>query len=164
MLCEENKQSRTSIEYWFKVVDIKGDGIITPDEMKFFYEEHISRLEYSPHESIPFSDILLQLMDMLKIEDLTIIRLNDLLERPASAAVFYNALLNLNKFLNYEQRDPFVSKSEEQKYCEYNDWDLYAMVEYLRLSEEGEEDENNVLDDQMCEENEQYEDENIKIG
>jgi serine/threonine-protein phosphatase 2A regulatory subunit B'' len=33
LLCEENKQSRTSIQYWFKVVDLDNNGIITYENM-----------------------------------------------------------------------------------------------------------------------------------
>ena len=29
LLCEEDKSSRTSIEYWFKIVDVDNNGIIT---------------------------------------------------------------------------------------------------------------------------------------
>lgn len=147
MLSEEDKQSRTSIEYWFKVVDLNGDGYITPEEMKFFYDEHISRMEFSPHESIPFSDILCQLMDMLRVEDRTHITLDHLKVKPSNATIFYNALLNLNKFLIYEQRDPFSIKSDQEKFANYSDWDLFALAEYQRLSDDGDEEENADLDD-----------------
>ncbi len=29
ILCEEDKTSRTSIEYWFKVLDLDDNGIVT---------------------------------------------------------------------------------------------------------------------------------------
>ena len=39
MLCEENKSTYRSLQYWFKVVDLDDNGVITPQEMDYFYEE-----------------------------------------------------------------------------------------------------------------------------
>lgn len=147
MLSEENKQSRTAIEYWFRVIDLNGDGYITPDEMKFFYDEQISRLEYNLHETTQFNDILCQLIDMLGVEDSCRITLKHLMAKPSNSNIFYNTLLNLNKFLAYEQRDPFNVKTEQEKYVNYNDWDIFALFEYQRLSDDGEEEEDAMLDD-----------------
>ena len=68
MLCEEDKTSDRSLEYWFKVVDLDNNGIITAHEMRFFYEEQNNRLEYLSQESVLFSDFLCQMYDMLKPE------------------------------------------------------------------------------------------------
>ena len=47
------------------------------------------------------------------------------------------ALFNLNKYLSFEQRDPFVErqKREDEFDC---DWDRFACVDYNRLSMEEE--------------------------
>ena len=39
ILSEEDKTTLTSLEYWFKVVDLDCNGIITGFEMDYFYEE-----------------------------------------------------------------------------------------------------------------------------
>lgn len=44
--------------------------------------------------------------------------LEDFLKNRQSASVFFNSLLNLNKFLSFEQRDPF-SKTEIDKNPDY---------------------------------------------
>ena len=61
MLCEEDKTTRQSLEYWFTVIDLDGNGIIGPYEMEYFYEEQVHRLEYLNHEPILFVDILCQM-------------------------------------------------------------------------------------------------------
>lgn len=61
LLSEEDKTNRTSIEYWFKVVDLDNNGIITPHEMQYFYDDHFQKLQFSEHETVNFSDILCQL-------------------------------------------------------------------------------------------------------
>lgn len=58
MLCEEDKTTKKSLDYWFAVIDLDTNGIITPHEMEYFYEEQVHRLDYLSHESILFVDLL----------------------------------------------------------------------------------------------------------
>ena len=58
MLSEEDKTTDRSIRYWFKVIDLDDNNIITPHEMEYFYEEQVHRLEYLNHEPIIFVDLL----------------------------------------------------------------------------------------------------------
>jgi len=39
MLSEEDKTTDTSIEYWFKVIDLDNNNIISGYELEYFYEE-----------------------------------------------------------------------------------------------------------------------------
>ena len=39
MLSEEDKTTLRSLQYWFKVIDLDDNQIITPHEMEHFYEE-----------------------------------------------------------------------------------------------------------------------------
>ena len=39
MLAEQDKTTDVSIDYWFKVIDLDNNGIITGWEMNTFYEE-----------------------------------------------------------------------------------------------------------------------------
>ena len=39
MLSEEDKTTIRSLEYWFKLVDLDNNGIITGFEMEYFFEE-----------------------------------------------------------------------------------------------------------------------------
>ena len=58
MLSEEDKTTDRSIRYWFTVIDLDDNSIITPHEMEYFYEEQVHRLEYLNHEPIIFVDLL----------------------------------------------------------------------------------------------------------
>lgn len=146
MISEEDKTNQTSIEYWFKVVDLDGDGIITPADMKYFYEEQISRFEYSDHIPIPFSDILCQLCDMLKPDEGYKFLLKHFLEFPFYASIFFNTLLNLTKLIAYEERDPFLTKADQDKFSDFNDWDKFAINEYQRLAADEDEEEEPAAD------------------
>jgi len=39
VLCEEDKTTETSLEYWFKLIDLDNNGIISGYEMEYFYSE-----------------------------------------------------------------------------------------------------------------------------
>ena len=126
------------IFYRFKCIDLDGNGVITPNEMQFFYEEQHHRMECMALEPVLFEDILCQIVDMIAPEvkililaelriiffnllfrhDFTVIdtfclqredyiTLRDLKGCKLSGNVF-NILFNLNKFMAFESRDPFL--------------------------------------------------------
>jgi len=39
MLCEEDKTTSQALHYWFRVIDLDDNQIITPYELEFFYKE-----------------------------------------------------------------------------------------------------------------------------
>jgi len=49
----------------FKCVDLDGNGVITSNEMQFFFEEQLHRMECITQEAVLFSDILCQIIDMI---------------------------------------------------------------------------------------------------
>lgn len=49
----------------FKCVDLDENGVITPNEMQFFFEEQLHRMECVTQEAVLFSDILCQIIDMI---------------------------------------------------------------------------------------------------
>lgn len=134
MLAEEDKSSEPSLEYWFKCIDLDGNGIITPAEMQFFYEEQLHRMECMAQEPVLFEDILCQIVDMVAPENKTHFTLGDIKACKLSANVF-NILFNLNKFMAFESRDPFLIRQERENPT-LTQWDHFAHREYIRLSME----------------------------
>ncbi|MBA0570775.1 hypothetical protein Golob_004385 [Gossypium lobatum] len=65
ILSEEDKSSEPGLEYWFKCIDLDGNGVLTPNEMQFFYEEQLHRMECMTQEPVLFEDILCQIFDMI---------------------------------------------------------------------------------------------------
>ncbi|KAJ6744310.1 PHOSPHATASE 2A REGULATORY SUBUNIT-RELATED [Salix purpurea] len=134
ILSEEDKSSEPSLEYWFKCIDLDGNGILTRNEMQFFYEEQLHRMECMAQEPVLFEDILCQIIDMIGPEDESYITLHDLKGCKLSGSVF-NILFNLNKFMAFETRDPFLIRQERENPT-LTDWDRFAHREYIRLSME----------------------------
>ena len=138
-LSEEDKTSDTSLEYWFRCVDLDRDGIISGYELDYFYAEQKKRMETFLTEQILFDDILCQMIDMINPQDPKYIRLSDIKVCPTSG-IFFNVLFNLNKFIGFEQRDPFQAHAEKQG-PERTDWDRFARIEYDRMAMEAEQSE-----------------------
>lgn len=134
MLSEEDKSSEPSLEYWFKCIDLDGNGVITSNEMQFFYEEQVHRMECMAQEPVLFEDILCQIIDMIAPEREDYITLRDLKGSKLSGNVF-NILFNLNKFMAFETRDPFLIRQEREDPT-LTEWDRFAHREYIRLSME----------------------------
>ncbi|RAL37024.1 unnamed protein product [Cuscuta campestris] len=142
ILSEEDKSSEPSLEYWFKCIDLDGNGVLTKNEMQFFYEEQLHRMECMSQEPVLFEDILCQIIDMINPENESCITLHDLKGSKLSGSVF-NILFNLNKFMAFETRDPFLIRQEREN-PHLTEWDRFARREYIRLSmEEDAEDASN---------------------
>ncbi|KAL1342006.1 hypothetical protein HN51_028588 [Arachis hypogaea] len=146
ILAEEDKSSEPSLEYWFRCIDLDGNGVLTPNEMLFFYEEQLHRMECMAQEPVLFEDILCQIVDMIGPENEGFITLRDVKGSKLSGNVF-NILFNLNKFIAFETRDPFLIRQERED-PSMTEWDRFAHREYIRLSmEEDGEDMSNASGD-----------------
>ena len=115
VLSEEDKASDVALGYWFRAVDVDGDGTLTPPEMQYFYEEQLHRMECLSQEPVAFSDVLCQLHDMLSPEREGAFTMRDLRRRRSMAGTLFNILFNLNKFVAFETRDPFLVRQEREE-------------------------------------------------
>lgn len=146
ILSEEDKTTDTALEYWFRCIDLDGDGKLSGDELMFFYEEQLHRMECLSQESVSFLDIMSQMLDMLEPEEKTCFTLRDLKRtRPLSGTLF-NVLFNLNKFMAFETRDPFVMRQERED-AGLTDWEKFARAEYVRLAVEDGDDVESLEDE-----------------
>jgi len=142
LLCDQDRQTDRSMEYWFYLFDLDGDGVISDSEMKYFYEEQVQRMECLNYDTIPFADIMCQMNDMISPEFEGHFRLTDFKKKRKFAGIFFSLFSSLNKFLAFEHRDPFLAKQEQMDNPSFNDWDRWCADEYLRLAmEENEEPE-----------------------
>ncbi|CAN1765712.1 Serine/threonine protein phosphatase 2A regulatory subunit B''beta [Linum perenne] len=134
ILSEEDKSSEPGIEFWFNCIDLDGNGVLTSNEMQFFYEEQLHRMECMAQEPVTFEDILCQIIDMIGPETEGLVTLRDM-KRTKLAAHVFNILFNLNKFIAFESRDPFLIRQERENPT-LTEWDRFAHREYIRLSME----------------------------
>ena len=144
MLSEEDKSNVDSLQYWFNCIDLDGDGEIRPYEMRSFYDEQLHRMECLGHEMVPFDNIVTQMMDIVGIPPgECVFRVEDFKRggksHMALTSVVFNMLFNLNKFIAYEQRDPFMMRQQRMESGDMTPWANFACLEYARLAMEEEE-------------------------
>eukprot|EP00744_Colponema_vietnamica_P008923 GILI01012711.1.p1 GENE.GILI01012711.1~~GILI01012711.1.p1 ORF type:complete len:548 (+),score=61.44 GILI01012711.1:166-1644(+) len=137
-LAEEDKNSPAAIFYWFKVLDVDADGVLSGYELGQFWEEQKPKMAEVGIEDIKLEDMLCQMLDMVganRIRDhpqgLT---LSDLRSCPTPAN-FFNMLFNATKFARFEHRDPFGEHQMRQQ-PEKTEWDRFARLEYDRMASE----------------------------
>ncbi|XP_076174481.1 uncharacterized protein LOC143150226 isoform X2 [Ptiloglossa arizonensis] len=152
LLSEEDKNHPTAIEYWFRCMDLDGDGYLSMYELEYFYEEQLHRMEAIGLETLPFEDCLCQMLDMIKPATPGKISLSDL-KKCKMISIFFDTFFNLEKYLDHEQRDPFASAREhDPDGHELSDWDRFAAEEYEMLVAEesgNEQNEQMLCDDEM---------------
>ena len=115
ILSEEDKATDVALGYWFRCVDLDGDGVLSPQDMLHFYEEQLHRMECLAHEPVAWGDVLCQLHDMLAPASEGAFTLRDLRRHRGLAGTLFNILFNLNKFVAFETRDPFLARAEREE-------------------------------------------------
>ncbi|XP_042529471.1 serine/threonine-protein phosphatase 2A regulatory subunit B'' subunit beta [Dipodomys spectabilis] len=141
LISEEDKRSPTSIEYWFRCMDLDGDGVLSMFELEFFYEEQRRRLRALGLDPLPFHDCLCQMLDLVRPAHSPCpcppragrITLRDL-KRCRLAPEFFDTFFNLEKYLQREQREQaWLLRDGEAGRPEASDWDRFAAAEYDAL-------------------------------
>lgn len=114
LLSEEDKTNATAVEYWFRCMDLDGDGVLSMYELEYFYEEQQHRMESIGIETLPFEDCLCQMLDMMKPKVPGCVSLSDL-KRCKMTPIFFDTFFNLEKYMEHEQRDPFATQRDQEE-------------------------------------------------
>uniref|UniRef100_A0A3Q1HSZ2 EF-hand domain-containing protein n=1 Tax=Anabas testudineus TaxID=64144 RepID=A0A3Q1HSZ2_ANATE len=144
LISEEDKKTDTSIEYWFRCMDMDGDGVLSMYELEYFYDEQCQKLEAMAIEPLSFEDCLCQMLDLVKPEVEGKITLRDI-KKCKLSHIFFDTFFNIEKYLEHEQKDPFSLIREMETYGqEVSDWEKYAAEEYdILVAEEAANDQCN---------------------
>ncbi|KAI8325565.1 hypothetical protein GQ54DRAFT_254453 [Martensiomyces pterosporus] len=116
LLSEIDKTSPAALEYWFRCLDLDGDGVLTVYELEYFYDEQVSRMEEEmAGDVIMLDDLMCQLLDLVRPEKDGMITLKDLRKVPPTMLpVFFDAFMNLTRFLEHESRTSFLQRQLAQ--------------------------------------------------
>ncbi|KAJ1896062.1 Serine/threonine-protein phosphatase 2A regulatory subunit B'' subunit alpha, partial [Kickxella alabastrina] len=105
-----------AIEYWFRCLDLDGDGVLSVYELEYFYDEQVSRMEEEMSgDMIMLDDLMCQLSDMVRPEKEGMFTLKDLRRAPPKLMpIFFDAFMNLQRFLEHEARTSFLQRQLAQ--------------------------------------------------
>ncbi|ETO13573.1 hypothetical protein RFI_23794 [Reticulomyxa filosa] len=140
ILSVEDKKNAVSIEYWFRVIDLKNDGVIDEEELEFFFKEQQQRIVKVTKEMIRFEDFLCQMNDIVQPLESSKFTLAQL-KKSKLAYLFFDMLFDINKFIANEQKDS-VALEEIHSNPHLTDWDRFALIEYEKYA--------SVDDDTFC--------------
>jgi len=65
LLSEEDKNTHRSIEYWFRCMDLDGDGVLSLYELVYFYDEVLQRLQELNIDCLSVENTVCQILDMV---------------------------------------------------------------------------------------------------
>lgn len=142
IIAVEDKTTEQSIQYWFKIMDLDGNAIVTGYELEYFYQEQSQRLAYMDSSlDFNFENIICQMIDLFKPEKGLQFTLDDFLKRKVECSVFINMLTDLNKLVGFEQRDAYEERTVKQENPTWTDWDRFVKPEYRRMENSPDNDE-----------------------
>ncbi|KAE9550735.1 hypothetical protein FO519_006057 [Halicephalobus sp. NKZ332] len=159
LLAEEDKRHPTSIEYWFRCLDLDGDGIISLFEMELFYNDIARKINQKGYETLEFVDVASQLFDLVSPDAATKqVRLQDL-KKCGLAHKFFNTFVNYIKYLEQESADGERASVKTNGDKEMSDWDQFCAMEYEILMSEADQadDGNDETYDLVVDDDEQVE-------
>ncbi|XP_076422496.1 serine/threonine-protein phosphatase 2A regulatory subunit B'' subunit delta-like isoform X2 [Peromyscus maniculatus bairdii] len=130
LLSEEDKTTPTSIEYWFRCMDLHGRGVLAWPELEFFHAEQARRLAARGLEPMALRDFVCWALDVVGPHTPGRIALRDL-KRSGMAAVFFDAFFNLDKFLARE-----ATPTAPDDPAHPSPWAAFAAAEFEFLAAE----------------------------
>jgi serine/threonine-protein phosphatase 2A regulatory subunit B'' len=138
LISEVDKTSEVALEYWFRVLDLDMDDVLSTFEMDFFFCEQQARMKEAEQEDVLTMDIVCQLIDAVAPLDMTRITRADL-RLTRLAPLFFDCLLNMNKFVASESRDA-VRIRQMHATPQLSEWDRFAIAGYYQLADEPDDD------------------------
>ncbi|ORY52266.1 hypothetical protein LY90DRAFT_648297 [Neocallimastix californiae] len=114
ILSAEDKGTTQAIEYWFRCLDLDGDGVISVFEIEQFWIEQYQRMiEWRTVDIWSFNDFLCYLLDMIQPENKNIITLSDL-KRSKNTPLFFDMLFDIKKYeMHLRCMDPLFREANE---------------------------------------------------
>ncbi|KAJ2698568.1 Serine/threonine-protein phosphatase 2A regulatory subunit B'' subunit alpha [Coemansia sp. IMI 203386] len=116
LLSEIDKSSPAAVEYWFRCLDLDGDGVLSVYELEYFYDEQVSRMEEEmASDMILLDDLMCQLSDLVRPQREGMFTLKDLRRAPtALLPLFFDAFMNLSRFVEHETKTSFLQRQLAQ--------------------------------------------------
>jgi len=114
VLAMENKKEPQSLQYLFKILDVRHDGYLCVYPLNFFFRAIQEEMRQHNQEPVTVEDVKDEIFDMVKPRDPLKITLADLV-RSGQGDTVVSILTDLNGFWSYENREVLVVDSGENE-------------------------------------------------
>jgi serine/threonine-protein phosphatase 2A regulatory subunit B'' len=135
LICTEDKASVTALHFWFRLCDLDDDGVLSIHEISQLYAQQFERMGMAGNETIPFADVLRQLIDAVNPRNRAMVTIKDLVASK-QGEVFFTTLVDLHRFLIREYQVPVYDPEANEFARKLTPWDLYVMAQYNVLINE----------------------------
>lgn len=168
ILSSEDKRTTKAIEFWFRCMDLDGDGKLSMYELEYFYEEQLRRLEAMCIEPLSFENLLCQMLDLIHPADSNFVTLVDLKRKIELVHIFFDTFFDLEKYLDHENKDSFAVAAQKTigpDGKELTEWEKFALDQYrvLVTEDDNENDGDEIYEDDF-EVDELTIEEELKVG
>ncbi|KAF9972271.1 Serine/threonine-protein phosphatase 2A regulatory subunit B'' subunit alpha [Actinomortierella ambigua] len=113
LLAETDKQTPTSIEYWFRCMDLDGDGVLSVFELEQLFQEQATRMAILGMESFVFRDAVCQMQDLVSPQQTGLVRLADL-KHCGQAGPFIDLFCNVVRWRSFEAHQHQIRMRQQQ--------------------------------------------------
>ncbi|GJJ78022.1 serine/threonine-protein phosphatase 2A regulatory subunit B'' [Entomortierella parvispora] len=163
LLAETDKQTTTSIEYWFRCMDLDGDGILTVFELEQLFQEQATRMAILGMESFGFRDAICQMQDLVSPKETGLVRLSDL-KQCGQAGPFIDLFCNVVRWRSFEAHQHQIRMRQQhiamQRAADAAWEEVAAGDEIFGDEDDEEEDDDEEDDDEDDEEDDEDDDDN----
>ncbi|KAJ3163220.1 Serine/threonine-protein phosphatase 2A regulatory subunit B'' subunit alpha [Geranomyces michiganensis] len=149
VLAVEEKNTPHGIEYWFRCLDVDGDGQWSLWELKQFWMEQFARMrEFRMTDAWEWNDFACSILDMVNPKIPHIITLSDL-KRCRNAGLVFDMIFDLRKYDLHVRRHDLSFREFDDMYVQdrvtkerilLEGWDKFAERAYEELACDGDED------------------------
>jgi serine/threonine-protein phosphatase 2A regulatory subunit B'' len=107
VLAMENKKEPQSIQYLFRILDVRHEGFLNVFSLNYFFRAIQQQMREHNQDLVLFQDVKDEIFDMVKPRDPLRITLADLV-RSGHGDTVISILTDLNGFWSYENREVLV--------------------------------------------------------
>jgi len=112
VLAMENKKEPQSLQYLFRIIDVRHEGYLSVFSLNFFFRAIQKEMRLHNQDPVLFEDVKDEIFDMVKPTDPLRLTLADIIRSEQGDTVL-SILTDLNGFWSYENREVLVADPAE---------------------------------------------------
>lgn len=113
LLAIDNKTHASSLDYFWKILDIDNTGHLTPRAIRYFYADIFHALRRDKYDAPPVEPVILEIFDILKCNSSQGPTFSDF-KSSGQGGTVASMLLDVNGFWQYDNRENLMQQADSQ--------------------------------------------------